>query len=336
MKKLLSTLLAMVMVFSLATVAFAEEAPTTDNSKVTFTVKYKDGDALAATYPAETLTFTSTPSSSNPAATPNISDVNHTVDAVVDTVTVDLPTTGWTKPGVYHFTISQTSGSTAGVTYNPAETTIDIVVNVIYNENNENRELVIHSAGVAADSNGDKQNEIENNYDLEQLTVTKTVAGALGIRDNTNKFNIYVTFTKGDKEVLSDITYKVGEETKTATAEEINANGGKKVTIALCHDASVVFTNIPDGVKYTVIEDTKHAEKTAGWENDANIGYTATGEVKEATALTTDASVEIVNTKDNGNVETGVITESAPYILLIAVCTVAAVLFVTKRRRVEF
>ena len=43
----------------------------------------------------------------------------------------------------------------------------------------------------------------------------------------------------------------------------------------------------------------------------------------------------VENTKE-AEVSTGVITDSAPYIILIAVCALAAVLFVTKRRSVEF
>ena len=55
----------------------------------------------------------------------------------------------------------------------------------------------------------------------------------------------------------------------------------------------------------------------------------------EGTISTTLATAAFVNTKD-GDVDMGITLDSVPFILMLVVCAGAAVLFVTKRRSVEF
>lgn len=322
MKKILSLLLAVMMIMALATTAFAanETAETTAMVSGATTVKLTKEYTVTGgnTFPAETLKFTSTPAAGNPDNTNvTIADVKVNKASGVE-ITVAIPS--YSKVGVYNYTIKETAGNTQGVTYTTEE--LSIVALVTYNYKDQKLDV---KCGVAQPEGGEKDSVFTNIYDMGSLEISKTVTGNLG--DQNKEFNVTVTLTS-DKPVWSDITYVDGADTKTITGE--GWTGNKEVVITLKHSETVKFTNIPAGVTYTVVEDNY----TGGDKNGEN-GYDAATYVfsdeNKSIAKSDADSVAITNNKET-TIATGVITDSAPYILLIAVCAVAAVLFIIKRR----
>ncbi len=322
----------MIMVMSLATVAFAAEdtaAPTyTDVSSVTITKNY-NATNTGTTSPAETFNFTIERTSVSDAAEgvtvermpiPTIGSVSYTAGEAgsatkTKTITINLPE--YTSVGVYTYTIKETAGTTAGVTYHSSDITLKVTV--VQADTGKVRIAAVHT-----ETEGEKSDEIANEYSAGTLAVSKTVTGNLG--DQTKEFTVKVTFTAPEgltvKEAIKYI--EDGTEKSVTFAEDATT---AEATIALKHDETVTFTNIPYGVTYTVVEDDYTGE-----------GYDAPvydfGDVSKKIDTAVD-TVGITNNKDT-NVDTGITLDSLPFVLILAVSAIAGVLFITKRRSVEF
>ena len=154
------------------------------------------------------------------------------------------------------------------------------------------------------------------------------VTGNLGDRDK--EFNVTVTFTApAGKEMKSVISYTDGTAKTIETSAWTEKDGSKQaeVTIALKHDETVTFTNIPYDVTYTVTE----ADYTSEGYDEENIVYSDDANKKIDSATDT---VTITNNKGT-TVDTGVVLDSLPYILLIAVAVVGVVAFTAKKRTTD-
>lgn len=334
MKKLISLVLALIFVFSMATVAFAtdvddEEPPAettyTDMSTVTLTKEYTLTNP-GTTSPAETFVFSTLTCTSvtdaaagvntNNAPVPTIGSVSYAAgnagsENKTKSITITLPQ--YTSVGIYTYTFTETDGGTAGVTYR--STPITLVVTVI-EQNGKVRVAAVHTEEAGA-----KSGAFNNEYSAGSLAVKKTVTGNLG--DRQKEFTVKVTFTApaGDT-VREAITYVDGNETKTIAAGE-GWTGSKEVEITLKHDETVTFTNIPYGVTYTVVENNYTAD-----------GYDAASYSFDDSNKKIDSASENVTITNNkgGTPDTGITLDTLPFVLILAVCAGAVVLFVIKRR----
>lgn len=358
MKKLISLMLALMLVFSLATVAFAanvddEEPPaeTTyrDMPTVTLTKEYTLTNS-GTTSPAENFTFT-VPVCTNVAdggivngavVTKNTaptftndcwSSISYAsgdagkTENMTKTATLTLPV--FQAVGKYTYTFSEVDNNTAGVSYR--EGTMSLIIDVIQGANNKVRVAHVH----AESPNGTKTDKFTNTYSAGSLSVTKNVTGIMG--DRQKEFTVKVTFTApaGDT-VREAITYVDGTETKTIAAGWTDP---QEATITLKHGETVTFTNIPYDVTYTVVEDTpSDYEETYDYDADGDGIIEYDKENGKTTLVIDDAldKVAITNNK-GGTPDTGITLDSLPFVLILAVCAGAVVLFVIKRRNsVEF
>ena len=333
MKKLFALLLTLALVLSFGVTALAAEPTTMTSAPTTYEALIKTYDLVGTDdttlYPAETLTFTSTPAVGNPDTT-NLTVNNLVVTGNKDQkLVINVP--AYSKVGVYHYTITENAGNTQGVTYTNGAVELSVLVEYDYNDTDGDGYGLKATIGVT-NSAGEgeeavKHNTFTNTYSLGSLTVSKEVAGNLA--SQTQKFSIDVTFTS-DKPVLSTISYG-GDK---SIAPEAWGEGSVTVTVELTHGQDVTFSNIPAGVTYTVVEQAKHEAADPNGSNPET-GYTVTyADEKSAGTITADTvdTVKVVNTKGT-TVNTGVVLDSLPYILLIAVAVVAVVLFTVRKRR---
>lgn len=330
MKKLISLALAMVLVLSMGTVAFAAEGGETttyeDMSTVTLTKEYKLTNA-GTTSPEETFTFSNLTCTEvkdagvditvSTAPVPTIASVSYSAgeaggNNAKKNITITLPT--YNAVGIYTYTFKEIDGGTAGVTYRSED--IKLVVTVI-EQNSKVRVAAVHTEG----DDEAKSGEFNNEYSAGSLSVKKNVTGIMG--DREKEFTVKVTFTApANKTVRENITYVDGAESKT-----IDAGGGwtgsKEVEITLKHDETVTFNNIPYGVTYTVVENDYATDgyDEASYEFDDN----------NKTINTASENVTITNNKD-GEVDTGINMDSMPYILLLAVACMGLFVFISKKR----
>lgn len=334
MKKLISMLLALLLVMSLSSAAFANSATYTDMSTVTLTINYNETND-GSTSPAEDLSFTISNTSVTDAAsgvdtsnmpTPTLGTVSYAEGDAGDTdmtktLTITLPP--YTSVGIYTYTIKQTAGNTAGVEYWNKD--IRLVVTVIQDTNGLLRVAAVHTEG----GEGEKSDDITNTYSAGSLAVTKTVTGNMG--DRSKYFAVNVTLTGEDGKTYAT-SYTVTGGTKlvngTDDATTSTISIGTPATFYLKHGETFTISNLPYGVTYTVTEEDYTAEENGGYDTPA---YTYSD---AETTKTVDSSSETVGITNNKGaiVDTGISLDSLPYILLLVISLTGAVVFIVKRR----
>lgn len=351
MKKLISIVLALILVFSLATVAMAEGY--TDKATVTMQLQYNATNS-GTTSPAETITFTVTKgeikengAATWPAdtdATDSVDDGGVTVDDLIlragaadgtkYPVTIHLP--AYTAVGIYTYNIRQNGTDKAGVTYFGGN--ITLVVTVI-EQNGEVRVAAVHTetpVSPSYDANSTKSNTFVNTYSAGSLSVTKTVTGNLGDKDKYFAITVSLTDTTSDNYgtdytgntiTVGQTSYSVTVDGKTTT-NPTSITVGTPATFYLKDGETLTLGNIPYGTEYAVTEVDL---------NDYT--ETITGGDANGAGVVDSASETLVTVENHKEVEvdTGITLDSLPFVLILAVCAGAAVLFVIKRRNsVEF
>lgn len=243
-------------------------------------------------------------------------------------VKLTLPT--YTSAGYYYYTVKEKSGTTKGVDYNT--NTYYLKVTVSYDKTGAAKVVSVSlwdADPTVKPTTAEKVAGFANTYKSGTLAVEKVIAGNLAQDDET--FEIKVTFTS-DKPVRSDVSYtdlkgghtiKAGtwnrsEDGKTYTASaDIFVNGGSKSTVD--------FSNLPDGVTYSVEETNSGNNYQASYKNESG---TLTA---DNTPHNVDATATVTNTKDS-TPDTGVLLNNAPYIAIIGGAAVVAIYVVNKRR----
>lgn len=338
-KKLTAGALALSMMFAMAVpMAFAETPH--DMTSVTVKKLYKlEGEGVS---PEETFTLKQTKSEvvdSEAKTAPALGAITGayfaegaaTTTGATGTITIQLPT--YEKVGIYKYTLEEEAGSTAGVTYYGNE--IKLVVTVVNDGTGKVRVAAVHTEADNGNGGfdsitkgeGGKSDTFANTYKANELEVSKTVTGNMGDKDKD--FTFHVTFTKNSNEdapTLIKYEDATGEHTLTFTGGTVT----KEFTLK--NDSEMHFTNVPAGVTYTVSEESYASDgyKTyIGSETEENEKRKA-----EGTATTEKATVAFFNHK-GGDVDTGVILDNAPYMLMLAVVAGAAMTLVIKKRREE-
>lgn len=347
LKKLFAGVVAAAMIATMSFPAFAAR-PTPNvgsDGLVTITKKYTVTGSEEKKAPAETFTFTVTPgakvngaektvekseATTIPTMAANSNEKTVAFTALTEdgtgTFTVDVANLNITKPGMYYYTVTETPSNTAGVDY--AAKSMIMVITAGYADDGEDSSLSYWAALHDSTNYNDKNSKFENTYTAGSLKVTKKVTGSLGDKDK--KFNVDVTFTApAGKTVKSTITYvNNGEKSIAPDAWKLNTTTNQyeaKVTVELAHKGSVQFNNIPKDVTYIVEEQDYGREE-----------YTATYEGDKSGMIANDVkSTTITNKRGDDTIDTGVILDNAPYILMLAVVAGAAMTLVIKKRREE-
>ena len=260
--------------------------------------------------------------------------------------TVDLP--NFTIPGKYTYVFQENDPNVAGVVAN--DNLYQVTVWALQDETNTTGGNHIKECGVKlsqvqlvdgayVEVKG-KLSNIENTYQAGSVTVTKHVTGNMG--NKATKFNFKVVL-ESSKPVNSTV---VGTGDKTFTfSETANGKYTAEQTYQLSDGETWTITNLPFGVTYTVYEMNGDGETATAVDQ----GNTLTAESKTYTVSydaaktgVLSASVEknqiattVTNNCGDDTIDTGVILDNAPYILMLAVVAGAAMTLVIKKRREE-
>lgn len=351
-KRLFAGMLALAMLLSLNVTAFAQNEVAPSEKDTVYINKVYDvrdvntGDTEAVA-PGEELTFTVTPVSVTDSSITETKDMPVvTVGANKDgkvtytndnkaAIPVNLPE--YSVVGLYTYTIAETSGQNAGVSYDNKAVTL----NVLVTRNEEKNELEIQYGfkreGVTAKV-GDDDASFINSYVTGDLEVTKNVTGALGDTNKYFKFAVTLHGVTGKKCAAS---YNISGTSGTGEyASSTTISVGTPATIWLKDGETAVIEDLPNGMSYTVVEDT-----------DISEGYTTTIEVNSEQAdnannvvanfnedLTIKGEKETVafeNNKGADNIDTGVYLDNLPYIIIFVGVLAAVAVLVIRRRRVD-
>lgn len=244
-------------------------------------------------------------------------------DTVVDgkvtkNVEVDFTDVNWTAPGVYHYVLTETDGKQDGIKYDTKQ--YNLYVTVVYG-NGDN--LVISNYTMIDPSDkteSKKDGKIINTYETSNLTLKKEVTGNQGDKNKEFTFTVNITNAVAGTVYAVDLT----NANSAGPAEiTVTTDGTATATYNLSHDEFVVIKGLTENTSYTIAE-----------EDYSNVGYTTTDSGNtNGTIANTDVSVTFTNNKQ-GTVPTGILLETAPYMILGAVVLAGiVVLFVTRRRR---
>ena len=249
-------------------------------------------------------------------------------DGSVGMITIGLPT--YDKVGVYEYTLKETAGTTAGVTYR--EKTIKLVVSVINGTNGDIRIASVH----AEEEGGSKTGVIENTYSAGSLSIKKEVTGNLGEDKRYFKFTLTLTGEEGKTyntngyAISGTTSYKDANDDGNPTSVTI----GTPVEIFLRKDETITVSNLPYGVSYKIEED---ADSAKGYTTKIN-GTASENRVigADGKSKISDASTEVTFENNKvGEIDMGVSLDSLPYILALAVAFGGAVVMITRKRHVE-
>ena len=315
MKKFVAILLTLMLVLGVSA-AVAEENYS-DQSTVTIKKVYKLTNA-GTTSPKETFTLVQTDSrvaDGEAATAPALGTIKGadfaagaaTVNGTTGDITVELP--DYEKVGVYEYTLKEKDDNhTAGVTYRTA--TIKLVVTVINGENGKLRVAAVHTES----EGGTKSGTFENTYSAGTLNVSKTVTGNLGDKDKYFEFKVTLTGETG--KTYGD-SYAVSGGSNASNPATIAVNGGE-TTFLLKHGDTISIANLPYGVTYSVTE-------------TAADGYTTTKTGDTGSINAAETTAAFTNSK-TGTIDTGVTTESLPYVVLMGFVVLAGAALLLKRK----
>lgn len=277
-------------------------------------------------------TVTMTPESGTYTAAPTPYKVEFSFDLV------KLLGKNSTKLGKYAYTITEVDPQLPGITKD--NDALNMVVSVMNadNDNPDGSNFAYYVALRKGNTTEKAEGKFNNNYETNTLTLAKKVKGNFG--DLGETFTFYVTFNKGDAtkdytDILFDkhgdgitITEKNGGAAATALTY------GKDYAVTLKHGQDVQFTNIPNGVTYTIAEDTTKADWQYAVSLESNPSVALSNATTEGTVSET-ATVTFIN-DHQGTPDMGVILDNAPYIALLAIVAIGGVaLMLNKRRRDE-
>lgn len=364
LKKLFAGVVAVAMMATMAMPSFADlsktETVAPSNGEVEITKTYtgtgfgqetvklvidNDGKPTDITHSSMTATEKTAAMNSMVISIPADQAEGITVSDTAGTGTFKVKLPSYTRVGTYIYKIHEKKGDTAGMTYDDAQRWL--VVHVINNMDGDNygTGLTYRVAMYNADPTNmsatqllaAKSDGFTNVYENGKFTVEKKVKGNMADRDKV--FNFRVTFTG-----IDNMTGKI-----KADGTEITLTENGTYDFTLKHDQSCEFTNIPFGVTATVNE--LHVDEngnktvianTASAKNDVyDVTYVdnqsvtiGTIKVDDEVVDNTNLTAHITNTSTE-NVDTGVILDNAPYILMLAVVAGGAMMLVIKKRREE-
>lgn len=259
-------------------------------------------------------------------------------NATKDDASITMTLPRYEKVGIYTYQVKEVDGGTLGMTYD--DTTYTLQVRVA----NKMLDGKIDPSGdkvcyVTMKADGTKESSVKNTYNSSNLTISKNVEGNMGDRSNGTKFNFKVTLTVPDGKTLNSTI------TGTNNADVV-WNEGKTVgtvTFQLSHGESFTLMNLPYDIEYTVDEmngtttvlnqgDKINDTYQVSYDNH-KAGTIGTGEGKIAPTEGV-ISTTVTNTW-GAEIDTGVILDNAPYMLMLAVVAGAAMTLVIKKRREE-
>lgn len=319
----------------------------------------------------ETFSFKATPVPGNTEKV-TIPDINFTESETGTTTKrakVSFPE--WTDAGKYEYTVTET-GATPAITdtkhqtmiMSKAEYTMDVYVsnsgsgfeisNIIVNKKKDDKGTA--ATGKVDISNTDKNGfKFTNTYVQEagtgidptdpdptyandgSLNVTKAIEANGGTVDTSKMFDFTATFnfpTGTDANTLGGV--------KDADGNTIAINEAGTYTFKLQANKNMKFTGVPVGTKISVVESA-----TPNYKGNAESVFNGVPQTKVAASKYDEAitvkntlgqkqnKVDVTNTY-NYVPTTGIIMNTLPYVLMIALCGAALMAFVAfKRRRLQ-
>ena len=216
----------------------------------------------------------------------------------------------FSAPGIYRYTVSEVKGNYEGVQYDETTKNFDVYVN-------SDGDVYAYTFTDAGAENGKDDGVFTNKYDentgLGDLKITKEVTGNQGNKSQEFTFTIGV-----DGADCEQYHVVYGSEN---TVVELNSGETKEIQLSDGETATIYGLSASD--EYTVTEDDYSSQgyDTTINEQDTN---TVTGTLSDA------KEIKVVNDKE-ATTPTGIVTDIAPYVIMVAAAVVLGFAFLRKR-----
>lgn len=222
------------------------------------------------------------------------------------TATVDFSGITFSEPGVYRYKITENASDEKGITTDKNPRYLDVYVESADNGSLSIRGYVFHTGNDAQEkgttdgsNNPEGKNKgFANKYTTSDLTLTKTVAGNQGFRDQYFKFHVDITNLDADARLF--VTDSAGSRTAYTSAD----------TVAYAYDASTGTRKT--GQNRFVATKGAFADAAEDSDNDKGLAVTADdtgaisfdvylkhGETVKLNGLTKDAKYKITETSED-------------------------------------
>ncbi len=356
MKRLLSIMLALMLMLSMTATAFATEQTKdrTTTPEVYLTKTYNDPVGHAATF-SFSIERPLEEGKSGPVLT--IADISYTAAEKGGNKASQLNFASIATPGIYHYIVTEKQDGAIDLPHeklimSQAQYNVEVVV-----EKLANGTIAITSISVTQvtnpdnpDNNGKKVNadkpidggangfNFVNTYAKEagpddptlgSLKISKTVVNGL---DATLEFpfTITLTYPAGGNPFNPAITHSGGDT--------VSLQVGRQTSFNLMNGENVVFTGLPVGTVVTVTELATNGfapSATIIFDGSKTLQNAQVGQdlvIPEHALGSGENSVAVKNTRDAAPA-TGVILNVLPYVLMVAIAGGMIVLFTVMKRR---
>lgn len=152
------------------------------------------------------------------------------------------------------------------------------------------------------------------------LTITKQVTGNMGDTDKLFEFT-----------VTSDKAMTAISSTDKANSNDTIAEGGLSASVKLYDDETVTIT-VPTVTTVTITETNAEGYETGYTVGEGQTAGTLTDGVYTISSIASDTDVTVTNNKDV-TIDTGILLDAIPYVLILAVVSAGVVLLLVRRRR---
>lgn len=259
-------------------------------------------------------------------STPKATDIGETsVPAGTVALQVDETVFANAAPGIYRYTVTEAEGEYDGLIYTDEVKYFDVIVTI---GDDGAREYSYMFTTVSGDSYTKDDGIFENDYNDDTtganktLTVQKTVSGSMADRNKDFTFTITINGETGEQYLI-----KKGDTTWTVTS-------GEQQDITLKPDEEFVVYGLSLEDTYIVNEAdySDDGYTTTVTIDGTSLGTTHTTSTGDAQAITGDSDTVVFNNALEGSTPTGIVTDIAPYALMVVVAVAALVLFLGKRR----
>ena len=351
MKKLFSTLLTLVFVFSLGSIAVADTDPPvvapTDISSIEVPKWYGplNGPTTSFNFEIEKLDVTDQGDdvSFGNMPVPSFETEDTPISFPVDktdltrNATLNLPT--YSSVGIYRYLITEVVPSPAVPWVGYDNRGMILKVTVLQGPNGFIRIPAVRFGTLVENEwvmEEKKGGQFENDYLAGELTLNKQVTGNLGDREKYFSFAIRFDapegFTLDNTINISSTSYENTDGDPGNPSSVTFSGASVDLIVYLKHGETINFTNIPVGVTYTITEETYSDYTTTNNIDPAN-GLVVTGNIAENEE--TDA---VVFTNDKTTqVDTGISLDSIPYIMILGLAILGiSGLFLKRRKNANF
>ena len=312
------------------TVTDQADASNEDYHSVVTEDAYVDGSAMIAT---GTVTFGGDGAGDVVTDQDNGTTDTDQMVTVTDTVNIDISGLTFTKPGVYKFSLTESSSDPSNSAYTLGIDNDNPYSVYLFVEDRGDDGIIVTGAELVkgnqpTNAAENKVDKITNYYMVDpetgivpnSLTVDKTVTGAMGDKNAPFTFTVTINAT-GNR------TFSASKGNTPITVDEGDTDGTYVVSTTLKHGESVTINGLLEGDSYFVKET----------EADKN-GYTTTvdgaaNDDSQPVVFDDEAADTVSYTNHRDAVSpTGLIMDIAPYALLVIVAAAGCFVFLRKRR----